>query len=78
MTRLKDFAECGLCGTAAVISPVGKIVDHGKEICFPSGMDAMGPVTQKLYEDIDRVLIWRVIFNSAVGLVGSHLNKSRL
>ena len=24
--EVKDFAECGLCGTAAVISPVGKIV----------------------------------------------------
>ena len=48
--EVKDFAECGLCGTAAVISPVGKIVDHGREICFPSGMEKMGPVTQKLYE----------------------------
>ena len=46
--EVKDFAECGLCGTAAVISPVGKIVDHGKEICLPSGMDEMGPVTKKL------------------------------
>ena len=45
--EVKDFAECGLCGTAAVISPVGKIVDHGKEICFPSGMDDMGPVMKK-------------------------------
>ena len=50
--EVKDFAECGLCGTAAVISPVGKIVDHGKEICFPSGMEKMGPVTQKLYETL--------------------------
>jgi branched-chain amino acid aminotransferase len=50
--ELKDFAECGLCGTAAVISPVGKIDDHGTEICFPSGMDAMGPVTQKLYDTL--------------------------
>ena len=50
--EVKDFAECGLCGTAAVISPVGKIVDHGKEICLPSGMEAMGPVTQKLYETL--------------------------
>ncbi len=50
--ELVDMAECGLCGTAAVISPVGKIVDHGKEICLPSGMDAMGPVTQKLYETL--------------------------
>ena len=32
--EVKEFAECGLCGTAAVISPVGKVVDHGKEICF--------------------------------------------
>lgn len=39
--EVKDFAECGLCGTAAVISPVGKINDHGKEICLPSGMEKM-------------------------------------
>ena len=50
--EVKDFAECGLCGTAAVISPVGKIVDHGNEICFPSGMDEMGPVTKKLYDTL--------------------------
>ena len=50
--ELKDFAECGLCGTAAVISPVGKIVNHGEEICFPSGMEEMGPVTKKLYETL--------------------------
>lgn len=52
LDELKDFAECGLCGTAAVISPVGKVVDHGKEICFPSGMTEMGPVTRKLYETL--------------------------
>ena len=52
LDELADFAECGLCGTAAVISPVGKIVDHGKEICFASGMDEMGPVTKKLYETL--------------------------
>ena len=52
LDEVKDFAECGLCGTAAVISPVGKIVDHGKEICFPAGMEKLGPVTQKLYETL--------------------------
>ena len=52
LEEVKDFAECGLCGTAAVISPVGKVVDHGKEICFPSGMTEMGPVTKKLYETL--------------------------
>ena len=51
-SEVKDFAECGLCGTAAVISPVGKIVDHGNEICFPSGMEKMGPVSQKLYNTL--------------------------
>ena len=50
--EVKEFAECGLCGTAAVISPVGKIVDHGKEICFPSGMEQMGPTIQKLYDTL--------------------------
>ena len=52
LDEVKDFAECGLCGTAAVISPVGKIIDHGKEICFPAGMEKMGPITQKLYETL--------------------------
>lgn len=50
--ELKDFAECGLCGTAAVISPVGKISGHGSEICFPSGMEAIGPVLKKLRETL--------------------------
>ena len=50
--EVKECAECGLCGTAAVISPVGKVVDHGKEICFPSGMEEMGPVTKKLYDTL--------------------------
>ena len=52
LEEVKDFAECGLCGTAAVISPVGRIVDHGKEICLPGGMDEMGPVTKKLYDTL--------------------------
>ena len=60
LDELKDFAECGLCGTAAVISPVGKIVDHGKEICFPSGMDDMGPVTKKLYDTLTGIQMGRI------------------
>ena len=58
--EVNDFAECGLCGTAAVISPVGKIVDHGKEICLPSGMDEMGPVTKKLYETLTGIQMGRI------------------
>ncbi|MDC7288297.1 branched-chain amino acid aminotransferase [Blautia schinkii] len=58
--ELKDFAECGLCGTAAVISPVGKIVDHSKEICLPSGMAEMGPVTKKLYDTLTGIQMGRI------------------
>lgn len=60
LQEVKDFAECGLCGTAAVISPVGKIVDHGKEICLPSGMTEMGPVTKKLYDTLTGIQMGRI------------------
>ena len=60
LSEVSDFAECGLCGTAAVISPVGKIVDHGKEICLPSGMEDMGPVTKKLYETLTGIQMGRI------------------
>ena len=60
LSEVKDFAECGLCGTAAVISPVGKIVDHGTEICLPSGMNEMGPVTKKLYETLTGIQMGRI------------------
>ena len=58
--EVKDMAECGLCGTAAVISPVGKVVDHGKEICFSSGMTEMGPVTKKLYDTLTGIQMGRI------------------
>ena len=38
-SEVPNFAECGLCGTAAVISPVGAINAHGRLISFPSGME---------------------------------------
>ena len=60
LDEIKDFAECGLCGTAAVISPVGKINDHGNEICFPSGMEEMGPVTKKLYDTLTGIQMGRI------------------
>ena len=60
LEEVKDMAECGLCGTAAVISPVGKIVDHGKEICMPSGMNEMGPITKKLYDTLTGIQMGRI------------------
>ena len=43
-----DFVECGLCGTAAVISPVGHIKADGVDITFPDGAETSGPVMKKL------------------------------
>ena len=58
LDEVKDFAEAGLCGTAAVISPVGKIVDHDREICF--GMEDMGPYTKKLYDTLTGIQMGRL------------------
>lgn len=55
-----NFNECGLCGTAAVISPVGCINDHGKEIRFASGMDEMGPTLKKLYDTLTGIQMGRI------------------
>lgn len=58
--ELKDFKECALCGTAAVLSPVGKIVNHGDEILLPSGMDKSGEITQKLYDTLTGIQMGRI------------------
>lgn len=60
LSEVPNFTECGLCGTAAVISPVGKINDHGREILFPSGMEKMGPVMQKLYDTLTGIQMGRL------------------
>ena len=60
LAEVPDFKECGLCGTAAVISPVGLIDDHGKEIRFESGMEKMGPVVQKLYDTLTGIQMGRI------------------
>ena len=58
--ELKDFNECALCGTAAVLSPVGEIVNHGDHICLPSGKEKMGPITQKLYDTLTGIQMGRI------------------
>ena len=52
LEEVPDFKECGLCGTAAVISPVGKINDHGREISFPTGMEEGGEICMKLRQTL--------------------------
>ena len=60
LTELPEFEECGLCGTAAVISPVGKIVNGTEEVCFPSGMAEMGPKTKELYDTLTGIQMGRI------------------
>ncbi|MCC8088958.1 MAG: branched-chain amino acid aminotransferase [Rikenellaceae bacterium] len=49
-SELDSFDECGACGTAAVVTPISKIVDpiNGKEYIF-SDSETPGRVTEKLY-----------------------------
>ena len=56
LTEIGEFTECGLCGTAAVISPVGKIVDHGKETVYAG----FGPTIQKLYDTLTGIQMGRI------------------
>jgi branched-chain amino acid aminotransferase len=55
LEELNNFAEAGLCGTAAVISPIGRIVNGEEEIKFPSGMQDMGPVIKKIYKTLTQM-----------------------
>ncbi len=44
-----EFVECGLCGTAAVISPVGRIESEKYgSVTFVDGAETSGPVMSKL------------------------------
>ena len=43
-----DFVECGMCGTAAVISPVGYVEDGDTVIGFANGLETSGPVMHDL------------------------------
>ena len=58
--EVKNFKECALCGTAAILSPVGKIVDHGNEILLPSGMEKMGDITKKLYDTLIGIQLGKI------------------
>ena len=52
-----EFVECGMCGTAAVISPVGEVdVDEtNTQFVFESGMEQVGPVMKKLRETLTSI-----------------------
>ena len=56
INELADFEEAGLCGTAAVISPIGTIDDHGKKIQYAG----MGPKIKKLYDTLTGIQMGRI------------------
>lgn len=56
LSEIGNFTECGLCGTAAVISPVGIIDDHGKEVRYAG----MGDKIQKLYDTLTGIQMGRI------------------
>ena len=48
--EIDQFVECGMCGTAAVISPVGEVDSDDKQVVY--GMEHVGPVMKKLRETL--------------------------
>jgi branched-chain amino acid aminotransferase len=51
--ELAEFDETGACGTAAVISPIGKIVDPETNVIYSYCKDGLpGPVSTKLYNQL--------------------------
>ncbi len=61
LDEIGAFREMGLCGTAAVISPVRCINDHGKEIVFEdNNRGEMGPVLTKLYDTLTGIQLGRI------------------
>ncbi len=50
--EVESFVECGLCGTAAVISPVGLIHTQEKDIIFNNDPNIIGPIIMKLYKTL--------------------------
>jgi len=56
LSEIDQFEECGLCGTAAVISPVGTIDDQGRLIHYAG----FGPKIQKLYDTLTGIQMGRI------------------
>lgn len=51
LSELSEFTECGLCGTAAVISPVGSLNDNGKIYNFNPDFSE-GSVLHKIFKTL--------------------------
>ena len=60
LTEIKDFKECALCGTAAVLSPVGRVVDHGKDVFVAQNQESMGEITKQLYDTLTGIQFGKI------------------
>lgn len=58
--EVKEFKECALCGTAAVLSPVGRIVNNEEENTFDYGNAPIGEITKKLYDTLTGIQMGRI------------------
>lgn len=52
LEEIRDFKEAALCGTAAVLAPVGEIHTKAGVIALPSGMEKIGEISAKLRETL--------------------------
>ena len=50
--EIKEFKECALCGTAAVLTPVGRIDNHDETITYDYNNKGIGEITKKLYDTL--------------------------
>lgn len=57
--EIKNFKECALCGTAAVLSPVGKVVNNGEEVIYKYE-NGIGDITKKLYDSLTGIQMGRL------------------
>jgi branched-chain amino acid aminotransferase len=51
LDELETFEEVGACGTAAIISPIGKIVDRESKKVYQYG-EQSGPISTKIYQTL--------------------------
>ncbi|MBM6998601.1 branched-chain amino acid aminotransferase [bacterium] len=54
--EIGSFTECGMCGTAAVISPVGEVDNGDQQVVFSGSANGeVGPVMRKLRETLTSI-----------------------
>ncbi len=58
--EIKDMAEMSLCGTAAVLAPVGMVHTEREDIYLPSGMEKMGTISKKLRDTLTGIQMGQI------------------